>query len=52
MNDNLIMYLSNEREPSPDGGGSPFFCCFRENVDDKSCEYKNMYTITKKIIDC
>ena len=24
INDNLIMYLSNRGEPSPDGGGSPF----------------------------
>ena len=24
INDNLIMYLSNGGEPSPDGGGSPF----------------------------
>jgi len=24
INNNLIMYLSNGGEPSPDGGGSPF----------------------------
>ncbi|MFR1905811.1 MAG: hypothetical protein ACLS28_08795 [Clostridium neonatale] len=24
INDNLIMYLNNGGEPSPDGGGSPF----------------------------
>jgi len=24
INDNLIMYLCNGGEPSPDGGGSPF----------------------------
>jgi site-specific DNA recombinase len=24
INDNLLMYLSNGGEPSPDGGGSPF----------------------------
>ena len=25
INDNLIMYLSNGGEPSPDGGGSPSY---------------------------
>ena len=29
INDNLIMYLSNGGEPSPDGGGSSFFVVSR-----------------------
>jgi site-specific DNA recombinase len=32
INDNLIMYLSNGGEPSPDGGGSPFSVVSRKKL--------------------
>ena len=32
INDNLIMYLSNGGEPSPDGGGSPSYFVSRRKL--------------------
>ena len=32
LNDNLIMYLSNEGELSPDGGGSPSYFVSRRKL--------------------
>jgi site-specific DNA recombinase len=32
INDNLIMYLSNGGEPSPDGGGSPSYFVSRRRL--------------------
>jgi site-specific DNA recombinase len=43
INDNLIMYLNNGGEPSPDGGGSPFSVVSKKNVNDKSCGYKDLH---------
>ena len=41
INDNLIMYLSNGGEPSPDGGGSPFSVVSRRMLMINSVNIKN-----------
>jgi len=40
INDNLIMYLSNGGEPSPDGGGSPFSAVSRRMLRINSVNIK------------
>lgn len=44
INDNLIMYLSNGGELSPENGGrSPSCFVSRRKLMRKFCEYKNFY---------
>ena len=40
INDNLIMYLSNGGEPSPDGGGSPSSFVSRRRLIIDSVNFK------------
>lgn len=56
INDNLIMYLSNGEEPSPDGCGSPFFVKKKVNLLRRS-SHSNftisgyIYYLTRTMID-
>ena len=43
INDNLIIYLSNGGEPSPDGGGSPFSVVLRRVLMINSMNIKIRY---------
>ena len=43
INDNLIMYLSNVREPSSEGGGSPFSVVLRRVLMINSMNIKIRY---------
>lgn len=47
INDNLVSYLSNVGEPSPDGtgGGSPSYFVSRKKVDYKPSKYEDLYII-------
>ncbi|WP_185687405.1 hypothetical protein [Clostridium beijerinckii] len=42
INDNLIIYLSNRGEPSPDGNGFPFYFASRIKF---IINHRNMYTM-------
>ena len=50
INDNLIMYLNNGGEPSPDGGGSPFSAVSRRMLMINPVNIKFVYSYWRKYI--